>query len=258
VLTLCHMNLNPGNHEKKDYYIHCEPYHGPLLLFGHSSSILSTTAGPKSIGQEIDWDMWCGQTAPRPFNAKLYLPRPHPTGWISYRAYSGGEMTGLINQSIGEPITTVAPGVAPSTTVIRSLAAEVATNNGVLENFGFLVSNDTMMKLKATETGGSGLPDWQSRPEWPAYRGAIDGMPAYASNVLPLTTSGTLTATASYCLAGSWDDLIVMLYGAGPDITVNPVSDPGWINLDATVLVNSAAQRPGECWAFTENLNNAA
>ncbi|MBN1343525.1 MAG: Gfo/Idh/MocA family oxidoreductase [Phycisphaerae bacterium] len=46
------------------------------------------------VPEGLDWDMWCGPTKPRPFNAKLYLPRPHPTGWISYRPYSGGEMTG--------------------------------------------------------------------------------------------------------------------------------------------------------------------
>ncbi len=44
----------------------------------------------------IDWDMWCGQTEPRPFHKHLYRPRVrgHEAGWISYRPYSGGEMTG--------------------------------------------------------------------------------------------------------------------------------------------------------------------
>lgn len=51
-------------------------------------------APAEPVPDGLNWDMWCGQTQPRPFNAKLYLPRPHPTGWISYRAYSGGEMTG--------------------------------------------------------------------------------------------------------------------------------------------------------------------
>lgn len=39
------------------------------------------------------WDVWCGQTQPRPFHKDLYLPRANP-GWISFRPYSGGEMTG--------------------------------------------------------------------------------------------------------------------------------------------------------------------
>jgi len=50
----------------------------------------------------LDWDMWCGPTEPRPYHLDLYLPRAEgrrypdgrPYGWISYRPYSGGEMTG--------------------------------------------------------------------------------------------------------------------------------------------------------------------
>jgi len=44
----------------------------------------------------LDWDMWCGQTEPRPYHSELYLPRVrgNEAGWISFRPYSGGEMTG--------------------------------------------------------------------------------------------------------------------------------------------------------------------
>ncbi len=41
----------------------------------------------------LDWDMWCGPTEPVPFNSQLFTPRGNP-GWLSFRAYSGGEMTG--------------------------------------------------------------------------------------------------------------------------------------------------------------------
>jgi len=41
----------------------------------------------------LDWDFWCGPTEPVPFNADLYIPRGNP-GWLSFRTYSGGEMTG--------------------------------------------------------------------------------------------------------------------------------------------------------------------
>lgn len=48
-------------------------------------------------GQEVppglDWDMWCGPTEPVPYHIDLYTPRANP-GWISFRPYSGGEMTG--------------------------------------------------------------------------------------------------------------------------------------------------------------------
>ncbi len=41
----------------------------------------------------LDWDMWCGPTEPVPYHIDLCTPRANP-GWISFRTYSGGEMTG--------------------------------------------------------------------------------------------------------------------------------------------------------------------
>ncbi len=41
----------------------------------------------------LDWDMWCGPAPLVPFNKDLYAPRANP-GWLSFRPYSGGEMTG--------------------------------------------------------------------------------------------------------------------------------------------------------------------
>jgi len=41
----------------------------------------------------LDWDAWCGQTAPVPFHTDIFVQRSKP-GWISLRPYSGGEMTG--------------------------------------------------------------------------------------------------------------------------------------------------------------------
>jgi len=41
----------------------------------------------------LDWNLWCGPTEPMPFHMDLFTPRANP-GWISFRPYSGGEMTG--------------------------------------------------------------------------------------------------------------------------------------------------------------------
>jgi predicted dehydrogenase len=41
----------------------------------------------------LDWDMWCGPVDPVPFHNDLYAPRANP-GWLSFRPFSGGEMTG--------------------------------------------------------------------------------------------------------------------------------------------------------------------
>jgi len=45
------------------------------------------------VPSELDWDMWCGPAEPVPYHPDLYLPRANP-GWLSFRPYSGGEMTG--------------------------------------------------------------------------------------------------------------------------------------------------------------------
>ena len=45
------------------------------------------------VPEGLDWDMWCGPTELVPYNKDLYQPRANP-GWISFRPYSGGEMTG--------------------------------------------------------------------------------------------------------------------------------------------------------------------
>jgi predicted dehydrogenase len=41
----------------------------------------------------LDWEMWCGPTELVPYHRELYVPRGRP-GWLSFRPYSGGEMTG--------------------------------------------------------------------------------------------------------------------------------------------------------------------
>ena len=45
------------------------------------------------VPQGLDWDMWCGPTEVVPYHKDIYTPRANP-GWISFRPWSGGEMTG--------------------------------------------------------------------------------------------------------------------------------------------------------------------
>ena len=48
----------------------------------------------ESVPAELDWDMWCGPVEPVAYNLQgLYRPRAQP-GWLSFRPFSGGEMTG--------------------------------------------------------------------------------------------------------------------------------------------------------------------
>lgn len=41
----------------------------------------------------LDWDMWCGPVDVANYHPELQAPRSKP-GWISFRLFSGGEMTG--------------------------------------------------------------------------------------------------------------------------------------------------------------------
>ncbi len=42
---------------------------------------------------DLDWDRWCGPVAVVPYNENVYPMRANP-GWMSFRQFSGGEMTG--------------------------------------------------------------------------------------------------------------------------------------------------------------------
>jgi len=45
------------------------------------------------IPDGLDWNTWCGPTDPVPYHQDIFIQRSNP-GWISFRPWSGGEMTG--------------------------------------------------------------------------------------------------------------------------------------------------------------------
>lgn len=47
----------------------------------------------QQVPEGLNWDLWCGPNKIVPYHIDLYSPRSNP-GWISFRPYSGGEMTG--------------------------------------------------------------------------------------------------------------------------------------------------------------------
>lgn len=64
------------------------------LVHGHNYPSPWTREFPEQpVPEGLDWDMWLGQTPPRPYHKDIYTPRANP-GWISLKPYSGGEMTG--------------------------------------------------------------------------------------------------------------------------------------------------------------------
>jgi predicted dehydrogenase len=64
------------------------------MVIGHNYPSPWECALPaQTVPADLDWDMWCGPTEVVPYNKDLFAPRANP-GWISFRPYSGGEMTG--------------------------------------------------------------------------------------------------------------------------------------------------------------------
>nr|ABX10629.1 GFO/IDH/MocA family secreted oxidoreductase [uncultured planctomycete 3FN] len=63
-----------------------------VIGFNYPSPWLCNLPG-QPVPAGLDWDMWCGPTELRPYHKDIYTPRAKP-GWISFRQYSGGEMTG--------------------------------------------------------------------------------------------------------------------------------------------------------------------
>jgi predicted dehydrogenase len=101
------------------------------------------------VPEGLDWDAWCGQTTPRPFHKDLYLPRANP-GWISFRPYSGGEMTGW--GAHGLDIIQWALGMDESGPV------EVWPEGpGLTAPVSFRYANGTVVKLEDSGPHGGGI-----------------------------------------------------------------------------------------------------
>ncbi len=64
------------------------------MVIGHNYPSPWECALPaQPVPDGLDWDKWCGPNELVPYNKDLCTPRANP-GWISFRPYSGGEMTG--------------------------------------------------------------------------------------------------------------------------------------------------------------------
>ncbi|MBN1393719.1 MAG: Gfo/Idh/MocA family oxidoreductase [Pirellulales bacterium] len=62
------------------------------VLAGNLPSPWECGLPAQPVPEELDWDAWCGPVEPLPYHINLYLARTNP-GWMSFRPFSGGEMT---------------------------------------------------------------------------------------------------------------------------------------------------------------------
>ena len=114
------------------------------------------------VPEGLNWDMWCGQTEVRPFHEELFEPRVRgqEAGWISFRPYSGGEMTGwgshgldMIQWALGTDKTGPVevwpiPGTEPT---------DDKVHKGPLCHVGFRYADGVELYLDGKGPAGGGL-----------------------------------------------------------------------------------------------------
>lgn len=123
---------------------------------------------------------------------------------------SSGEMTGLLNisgiGSVGTATVTYA--------VIQNIIDEVAKDNALMNNAGWLTNSFVRKLLKQKEEiTNSGFKIW-------ANDNTIDGYPAYMTNSVSRTL-GTGTDASALIFGGNWSDFIIAQFG-NINLTRNP------------------------------------
>jgi predicted dehydrogenase len=118
------------------------------------------------VPEGIDWDAWCGQTDVVPYNKDIYTPRANP-GWISFRPWSGGEMTGWgahgldqvqwalgMDESGPVEVWTEGPAFAPPT---YKMPGSRGDGNSICEKptVLFRYADGTVLKLGGGPGGGA-------------------------------------------------------------------------------------------------------
>jgi predicted dehydrogenase len=110
----------------------------------------------------LNWDMWCGPTEPRAYHEELYQPRVrgHEQGWISFRPYSGGEMTGWGAHGLDQ--IQWALGMDESGPVevwpeLDRVPKDDGTHKGPRCEVSFRYANGTLLTLDGKGAGGGGL-----------------------------------------------------------------------------------------------------
>ena len=119
------------------------------------------------IPDGLDWETWCGPTPVVPYNIDLFTPRAKP-GWLSFRPYSGGEMTGWgthgfdqIQCALGTDLTTpteiiVEEGAEKLIPPVYSKAEDAKRGNEICSKprLAYKYANGIIVRLGNANRGG--------------------------------------------------------------------------------------------------------
>lgn len=129
---------------------------------------------------------------------------------LIHGAGSGGEMTGLLGISGIGSVSTATVTYA----VIQNIIDEVAQDNALMQNAGWLTNSFIRKLLKQKEEiANSGYKVW-------ANDNTIDGFPVWMTNSVSRVLGGSNNASA-LIFGGNWADFIIAQWGA-----VNLVTNP--------------------------------
>lgn len=105
------------------------------------------------VPEGLDWDMWCGQTEPVPFNIKIYLTYNNP-GWHNILRYSGGWLANAGSHALDM--------VQWALDADESGPVEVWAEHKAFDaKVVFRYANGVLLKL-AQSCAGPGIPPWKS------------------------------------------------------------------------------------------------
>jgi HK97 family phage major capsid protein/HK97 family phage prohead protease len=168
---------------------------------------------------------------------------------------SSGQPLGILGTAGIGSVAGGTNGAAPSWTNVTKLIQEVAVDNALSGNLGFLTNAAAAATLLRTEKAtGTGLFVWEAGRM--AAEGTVAGYRAAISNNVPSNlTKGTASGVCSAIVFGNWADLLIGMWG-GVDIVVDPYtfSSTGGLRITAAATVDVAVRHPQSFAAITDVL----
>ena len=126
---------------------------------------------------------------------------------MAFGAGSGGDLTGLVNQS------GVTSWSLSSFNLATAMQAVTNAGDALDGNFGYLAARAAAITLRQRqELTNSSVTLWQGSP----LAGTLAGFPAVSST----------NVTANYAFAGPWGYAVLASWGGGVEVSLNPYGQP--------------------------------